>query len=67
MSLKGFHCLFIVIAIIITGGFAYWAIADFTMTKKWLTLLLGLGSTAAALGLMVYFFWFLRKAKGLPS
>jgi len=67
MSLKSFHFLFIGIAIVLTAGFGYWAWQDFMSTRALWMLILSLLSLVSALGLTAYFFWFIRKAKNLPS
>lgn len=67
MSLKNFHVFFIMIAMVITGGFAYWALRDFMATTRIAQLAMGLLSLVSAIGLTVYLFWFIRKAKTLPA
>ena len=67
MSLKHFHLFFITVAMVITAGFGYLALRDFLSTRNLLPLILGLLSLVSAIGLTVYFFWFIRKAKTLPS
>ena len=67
MSLKSFHFFFIGIALIITAGFGYWALQSFMAARQILMLVLGLLSILCTVGLTVYLFWFIRKAKTLPS
>lgn len=67
MSLKHFHFFFIGVAMTLTAGFGYWALRDFMSTRSILILILGLLSLVSAVGLTVYLFWFIRKAKTLPS
>jgi len=67
MSLKQFHLFFIGIAMMITAGFGYWAFSDFKLTQSLLTLMLSVLSFASTIGLTVYLFWFIRKAKSLPA
>ena len=62
MSLKTFHLVFIIIAIIVADMFGAWAIwhrADLDA----LTVVLGAAALVAGLALAVYAFYFVRKAE----
>ncbi len=67
MSLKAFHIFFICAAIVLTTGFGYWGLSEFELLRNVWMLALGGVSLAGAVGLTVYLFWFIRKAKTLPS
>ena len=61
MSLKHFHVVFIVVAILCTLGFAAWALMTRVQTVDiralgWFSLVLGIG-------LSFYGAWFLKKSK----
>lgn len=61
MSLKNFHLLFIILAVIITAGFGLWCFfteAGSKVTGSWA---MGLVSLAAAVGLVIYGVKFLKK------
>jgi len=65
MSLKGFHILFIVLAILATAGFAAWTMLA---SKEVVTELLhwaGIVSAVISAALVVYGFWFLKKSRGI--
>lgn len=63
MSLKAFHILFVIICVAFTVGFGFWAIREYQRAGELATLLMGIGSFAAALGLLVYGRYFLRKLR----
>jgi hypothetical protein len=67
VSLKNFHFLFIGIALVITAGFGYWALRDFSLSRSLLMAVLGAVSLLCTIGLAFYLFWFIRKAKTLPA
>jgi len=62
MNLKQFHIVFIVMAVLMSVGFAAWAFTRFQAEAG--VLLMGGVSAVIALGLAVYGFWFLKKLKG---
>jgi uncharacterized membrane protein len=66
MSLKAFHLIFITAAIALAFGCAVWAFKRLFSTGggTW-DLVFGLGSLAAAVGLIFYERYFLKKLKRL--
>lgn len=62
MSLKQFHIVFIVLAVLTSVGFSVWAFTRYQADTG--VLLMGGVSAVAALGLAVYGVWFLKKLKG---
>jgi len=62
MSLKQFHIVFIVMAVLLSAGFAAWAFTRHPVELE--VLVMGVISVVATLSLMVYGVWFLKKLKG---
>lgn len=62
MSLKQFHIVFIVFAVMVSAGFAVWAFTRYQAEAG--LLLMGGFSGVVALALAVYGVWFLKKLKG---
>lgn len=60
-SLRSFHLLFILIAIILADVFGAWAIAEQTHTHDLLTLVVGWASFALSFALIGYALWVVRK------
>jgi hypothetical protein len=65
MSLKAFHVFFVIVSVLCALGFGAWAIADYTRTGQGSVLVLGILGFAAALALIWYGLWFLRKLKNV--
>ena len=65
MSLKAFHVFFIVVSVLCALGFGGWAVADYTRTGRGSLLVLGVLGFAAAVVLIGYGLWFLRKLKNV--
>ena len=64
MSLKAFHFLFIVVAILLALGFATWCLVNYSSPAgRTSDLVLGLGSIALAIGLGLYERYFVKKLK----
>lgn len=66
MSLKAFHVVFIVASILLTAGFAAWSLANYlspagVKSDLWICI----GSGTAALGLVGYGIYFLKKLKNV--
>lgn len=61
VSLKAFHVVFICISTLLAVGMAFWMIRDYLAGGRVESLLMGCGSAAAAIGLILYGRWFLRK------
>jgi len=59
MSLKSFHILFIILAILLSMGCAWWSFSNGVAFG------FGLGSCAVAVGLVIYGYFFLKKARKL--
>jgi len=65
MSLKQFHIVFIVMAVLTSAGFAVWAFTRYQADAG--VMLMGWVSAVVAFGLAVYGVWFLKKLKGQES
>jgi hypothetical protein len=63
MSLKAFHILFVAASIVLSFGFAAWALAQYSNSRDGLMLVFGLGSGAAGVGLVFYGRYVLKKLK----
>jgi hypothetical protein len=59
MSLKGFHIFFIVLSILLAAGCAVWAFVN------GVALSFGIGACVAAVGLIAYGVYFIRKSRKL--
>jgi hypothetical protein len=59
MSLRGFHILFIFLAILMSVGCAWWAFANRVAP------MFGVACAVAAVGLVVYGIFFIKKSKKL--
>lgn len=64
VSLKSFHIIFVICSTLFAGGFGYWTLQSFQQTGDGLMLTFCLASFAAAIGLLVYGVWFLKKLRG---
>ncbi len=62
MSLKQFHIVFIVMAVLLSAGFAVWAFTRYQPQGG--VMMMGGMSAVAAVALMIYGVWFLKKLKG---
>lgn len=65
MSLKSFHLFFIAAATLLAGGFAGWAINQYSYSHETRLLVMGIASLVVAAALVVYLPWFLRKYRDL--
>ena len=66
MSLKAFHFLFIVIAILLSLGFAGWSLTNYRSAGGRTTdLVMGVGSILLAISLAVYERYFLKKLQNV--
>jgi len=64
MSLKAFHLLFIIAAILLALGFGVWELKSYwSPDGQGRDLALGLGSLAAAVALVIYERYFVKKLK----
>jgi hypothetical protein len=59
MSLRAFHILFIVLAILMAAGCAWWAFANGVAPA------FGISCVVVAIGLVIYAVYFLKKTKKL--
>ncbi len=65
MSLKAFHIVFVVACVMLSLGFAYWAISEYRTTHDAALLVCGILSIVGAGGMLVYGKWFLHKLRGV--
>jgi len=65
MSLKAFHVLFVSVCTVFCVGFGVWAIFDYRESGEKASLIWGVLSLLAAVALVWYGRWFLRKLKGV--
>jgi hypothetical protein len=64
MSLKAFHIVFIIASLLLCLGFAAWAFDNyFESGRAPIDLIYGVSSVVAAIGLLFYGKYFLRKLK----
>lgn len=67
MSLKAFHVVFITAAVVLALWLGVWAFGEGRDTGSGAMTALGVASIAAAIGLVVYEVWFLRKTREVSS
>jgi hypothetical protein len=65
MSLKAFHLVFIIASIVLAVGFGIWAAAAFFKGDGVMNLVVALASFGAAVGLIFYERYFLKKTKNI--
>jgi flagellar biogenesis protein FliO len=65
MSLKAFHVFFVLVSVLCALGFGAWSVAEYARTGKGSSLGFAIGGFAAAVALVVYGLWFLRKLKNV--
>jgi len=65
MGLKGFHVFFVCVATLCAFGFGGWAVLDYQRTSSGGTLAMAVLSFVAAVALVFYGLWFLRKLKNV--
>jgi len=65
MSLKAFHVAFITLSTLLAAGFGAWSIAAYQARGEASYLALGIFSFLAAVALVVYGGYFLKKMKGV--
>lgn len=68
LSLRRFHEIFVLVAIVMADMFGAWAVHSFPATRDALTLALGVLTLIGGLALCAYVLFFERKmdAEGLP-
>lgn len=64
MSLKAFHVLFVLVSVVLCLGFAGWALTEFRRTTDSSFVWWACAGMVAAVALVTYGRWFLRKLKG---
>jgi hypothetical protein len=67
VSLKAFHVFFIVVSTLCALMVGAWGVLEHSRSGNSGALLIGIGGFAAALLLVVYGLWFLRKLRGLST
>jgi hypothetical protein len=67
MSIKAFHVLFIVISTLFALGLGGWSVREYRRVDGLQNMVMAILAFAAAVALVVYGRWFLRKLKGLDS
>lgn len=67
MSLKGFHIVFVTLSTLLALAFAGWSFRLWSHGGGGLYLALSVAAAVAAVGLVVYGVWFLRKMKDVSS
>lgn len=65
MSLKAFHIFFVVVCVLFSLGFGYWAITEYRTTREKTLLVCGILSLVGAGAMGVYGRWFLNKLRGV--
>ena len=65
MSLKAFHLIFIIASIVLVVGFGIWAMVAFFQAGGVINLIVAVLSFAAAVGLVFYERYFLKKTKNI--
>jgi hypothetical protein len=65
MSLKAFHLVFIVASILLCVGLSAWSLLNYFSQGATVNLVMGIGSALAAVALVVYERFFLRKLKNV--
>jgi len=65
MSLKAFHVLFIIATFALCIGTGAWLIERYRESGGAVELVVGAACLLGAAGVVVYFFWFLRKLRGV--
>ena len=63
MNLRAFHLVFIAASTLLAVALGVWCVRQYGATHALLTLIAGLASFGAALALLLYGSWFLRKVR----
>jgi hypothetical protein len=67
VSLKAFHVFFIVISTLCALMLGVWGVMEHSRSGNGGALFIGIGGFAAAVVLVVYGLWFLRKLRGVST
>ena len=65
MSLKAFHIVFITVSTLLAIGFGVWSVQTYQAQGRAQDLAFGIGSFVAAVALLVYGRYFLKKLKSV--
>lgn len=65
MSLKGFHIIFIIFSILLSGWFAYWAFGYYQMERQSSYLITSVSSLIIVIALIFYEVKFISKTRQL--
>lgn len=65
MSLKAFHIVFVTVCTLLCLGLGVWALREHRETQETGSLVLGIGALVAAVVLVIYGRWFLKKLKNV--
>ncbi len=65
MSLKAFHIIFVTVSVLLSFGMAAWGLHRFLTQGKTSDLLFGIVGIVAAVALLVYGRYFLKKLKNI--
>ncbi len=65
MSLKAFHIFFIAVSILLTLGFSILGIYVFVTEQQYTYLIMGIGSLASGVALIIYGVQFVKKLKNI--
>jgi hypothetical protein len=65
MNLRSVHALLILLSAALAVMFGFWCLSQYGRQQETATLIAGIASFAASLGLVVYDSWFLRKTRTL--
>lgn len=63
MSLKAFHIVFVCISILLSVGFGAWCFVAYAHEGGWGYLIMGIASAVAAVALIIYGKYVLKKLK----
>ncbi len=63
MSLKTFHCVFVLVCMVAADMFGAWGVYHYAQYHDLNFLLLGIASLVASLGIVAYAFWFALKSE----
>jgi hypothetical protein len=67
VSLKAFHVFFIVVSTLCALILGVWGVMEHSRSGNGGALFIGIGGFAAAVVLVVYGLWFLRKLRGVST
>jgi hypothetical protein len=65
VSLKAFHIVFVTVSVLLALGFGVWSLVQYSEGKRVIDLAFGIGSLLAAIGLVFYGRYVLKKLKDI--